>query len=326
MDEAVLIRYLKGTAGEEEKTKVEVWCEASPDNRKVLEQLYYMLFVADRVSAMNAVDVDRSLAKLKKAIGQKEKDTRIIRWKRYAVAIAAFVAGIVCTGGVLWGLLSDSTSQYTILTESGQRARAVLPDGTKVWLNASTTIEYQTSFFSSDRKVNLQGEAYFEVKKEEHAPFIVSAKGIETRVLGTKFNICAYNEEPTLKTTLLEGNVKVTFPFNEKEEVVMKPDQQLTVYLTDRKTQLVNIPDAKKSIGWIEGKLHFNRSTLKEIAETLEKHYDVHINIDDVTLQQQRFTCDFDLSDNIEQILSVLSLTNKFDYRIQDQEVRLTAR
>lgn len=326
MDEANLLRYLKGTAGEEENLMVEAWCEASPENRKVLEQLYYTLFVADRVSAMKAADVDGSLAKLKSVIRQKERKTRTIGWKRYAVVVAAFMAGIVCTGGVLWGLLSDSVYRYTALTESGQQASVVLPDGTKVWLNASSTVEYHTSLFSSGRNVNLQGEAYFEVKQDKHAPFIVSAKGIETRVLGTKFNIRAYKQEVTLKTTLLEGAVGVTFPRSERKEITMKPNQQLTVDLENMKTQLVDVPDARKSIAWIKGKVRFEQSTLKEIAETLEKHYDVHINIADVALQQQRFTGDFDLTDPIDQILSALSLTNKFDYQIQGREVELTAR
>lgn len=326
MDESILIKYLKNETNQEECLQVEEWCEASAANRKELEDLYCVLFLGERQAAMEAVDVDKSLADFKRKLKQKQLTSkRTSGWKRYAVNIAAFLIGVICAGGAL-GIYYQQNSSYMISTESGQRAQATLPDGTKIWLNASTSVEYFTSIFSSERRVRLEGEAYFEVQKNVHRPFVVDCYGIKTRVTGTKFNIRNYKKENNLKATLLEGSIEISLPTKNKQEICMTPNEQLSVNLTNLNTNLEHSETVKEAIRWIKGSLHFEQITLKEIAETLEKHYNVLIEIDDITLQQQRFTCDFDLSDDISQVLSVLSFTNSFDYRIKDNQVTLSAR
>lgn len=326
MDESTLIKYLKNEADQEECLQVEEWCEASADNRKELESLYCVLFLGERHAAMEAVDVDKSLADFKKKLKQKQSATKkTTSWRRYVVNIAAFLIGVICTGGAL-GIYYQQNSSYIISTEAGQRAQAVLPDGTKLWLNASTSVEYHSPLFSSERRVRLEGEAYFEVKKNTHRPFIVDCSNIETKVTGTKFNLRNYKEENSLKATLLEGSIEISLPIKDKEEIRMAPNEQLSVNLVNLETNLEYTEKAKEAISWIKGSLHFDQVTLKEIAETLERHYNVLIKIDDIKLQQQRFTCDFDLSDDISQVLSILSFTKSFDYRIKDNQVTLSAR
>lgn len=326
MDESTLIKYLRNETDQEECLRVEEWCEASADNRKELEDLYCVLFLGDRHAAMEAVDTDKSLADFKKKLKQKQSAAKKrINWKRYAVNIAAFLIGVICAGGTL-SIYFQQNSSYIISTEPGQRAQAVLPDGTKLWLNASTSVEYLSSMFSSERRVRLEGEAYFEVKKDTYRPFIVDCNDIETRVTGTKFNIRNYKEENSLKATLLEGAIEINLPLKDKKEICMTPNEQLSVNLTNLETNLKYTEKAKEAISWIKGSLHFDQATLKEIAETLERHYNVPIKIDDIKLQQQRFTCDFDLSDDISEVLSILSFTKSFDYQINDNQVTLSAR
>lgn len=104
-----------------------------------------------------------------------------------------------------------------MITAAGQRAQTVLPDGSKVWLNASSKIVYHNSLWSSDRQIDLSGEAYFEVSHDKHAPFIVNSKQIKTCVLGTKFNVRARQDENRVVTTLLQGLVRVDSPANGRE-------------------------------------------------------------------------------------------------------------
>ena len=155
MDEIFLLSYLRGECNDEEAGRVEAWCKEAPENRKVLEQLYYTLFVGDRVAMMNAVDTEASLDKFKSAVREKEKKAKrknmSIRWGRYSTVAAAFLAGLVFAGGLTWGLVSNKLSDYEVLTVAGQRAQTVLPDGSKVWLNASSKLVYHNSFWSSDR-------------------------------------------------------------------------------------------------------------------------------------------------------------------------------
>ena len=125
---------------------------------------------------------------------------------------AAFLAGLIFTGGIVWGFLSNKLSDYTIATSEGQRAQTVLPDETKIWLNTSTKVIYRNSLWNSDRQVDLSGEAYFEVAHDKHAPFIVNSKQIKTCVLGTKFNVRAREDENRVVTTLFQGSVQVDSP------------------------------------------------------------------------------------------------------------------
>ena len=111
MDESILMNYLRGGCNDEECQQVELWCEEAPENRQILEQLYYTLFVGDRMAVMDAVDTEASLTKFKSLVREKEKKAKrrsiSVRWGRYASATAAFLAGLVFAGGIAWGLLSN---------------------------------------------------------------------------------------------------------------------------------------------------------------------------------------------------------------------------
>ena len=134
MDEIRLLNYLKGELSEEEILQVEAWYEASPDNKKMLEQLYYTMFIGERAAVMESVDVEKSLNRLKIAIKRKEDATTKIRsakWKRYVFPLAAFFTGIVLTVGLSYITLNNKVSNYIVATPAGQRAQFVLPDGSK---------------------------------------------------------------------------------------------------------------------------------------------------------------------------------------------------
>lgn len=331
INEGILVEYLKGNLDEEARNSIEKWYDESPDNRKQMEQIYYTLFVGDRAAVMENIDVDESLNNFKARLAEKnnknqtkEKKIKQINWRRI-IAMAAIFAGILFgatfTGMKIAGKLSQS---FMVMTKSGERAQVALPDGTNVWLNTNSKVNYHTSFFSSERKVDLSGEAYFEVTKDKHSPFIVNSKNVNTKVLGTKFNICANPDDEWVTTTLLEGSILVMA--TGMENVKMKPEQQLKINTRTMKTQLSVCSNPDDYIGWIQGKLHFKEATLKEIANTLVKYYKVNIIFADKKLQEQKFTGDFDLSDSIHQIFSLLSLTNKFDYQITNEGIIISER
>lgn len=162
MDETKLLNYLKGESDAEECLEVEAWYYASAEHKKQLDQLYYMLFVGERKVAMDGVDTENSLSVLKDRIKHKESEKksvhriRVSKWKRYAMPLAAFLCGLLVSVGALYWISSGKSAGYIFATESGQRAQAVLPDGTKVWLNASTQIVYKPSFWKRERQVDLR--------------------------------------------------------------------------------------------------------------------------------------------------------------------------
>lgn len=166
----------------------------------------------------------------------------------------------------------------TISTPNGGQYQVVLPDGTKVWLNAASSLRFPLTFDQlSERKVELKGEAYFEVAKQfkkgksERVPFIVQTEKQQVEVLGTHFNINAYKEEPGLKTTLIEGSVKVT---DHKNTVTLKPGEQAI----DSNGQLLSAKvDVEEVMSWKNGYFRFNNTDLKTIMRQASRWYNVDV-------------------------------------------------
>ena len=315
MDETILVNYLQGECNDEEAARVEAWCEEGPENRKTLEQLYYTLFVGERIAVMNTVDTEASLDQFKSAIREKEKKAKrksiSIRWGRYATVAAAFLTGLVFAGGIAWGLLSNKLSDYEVITAAGQRAQTVLPDGSKVWLNASSKIVYHNSLWSSDRQIDLSGEAYFEVSHDKHAPFIVNSKQIKTCVLGTKFNVRARQDENR------------DSPRTEENGYLLKPGQTLNVNTDTYQAELIEYNQPTDVLLWINGKLEFKQQSLLEITNIMEKLYDIKFIYKDEALKSERFTGEFSTDSTADEILNVLMHTNHFSYKKDGRIVRV---
>lgn len=327
MDEDIILKYLQGKADAQECLEVETWAQDSPEHQKTLEQLYYTLFIADRADARDRIDTESALRKLKGEIKKKEKGSSskrsFTRFYRMAGMAAAFLAGAVFAGGVAYGLLSDHFADYTISTSAGQRAQATLPDGSKVWLNASTSLVYKNSLWSTKREVDLSGEAYFEVAKNKYLPFIVSSKKINTRVLGTKFNVRARAEEHRVVTTLLQGSVQMESPIA-PEGRILKPGQSMTIDTHTYQAELVEYSSPNDILTWIDGRLRFNRNTLSSITSLMEKLYDVKFVYEDSSLRNEQFTGDFSTDSTPDAILEVLSLTNHFGFYRKGDVIHLT--
>ena len=324
MDESILLRYLQGGCTETECREVEAWVSSQPENRETLEQLYYTRFVADRAEVFAKVDTEASLSRLKAEIKKKERPSgfAIKRLYRYAGLAAAFLAGAIFTGGTAYYLTSDRFTDYTVSTLAGQRAQTTLPDGSKVWLNASTQLTYKNSLWSADREVALNGEAYFEVSHNKRRPFIVSSKRIKTRVLGTKFNVRARQEENHVTTTLLQGSVRMESP-KRPEGYLLKPGQTLNINTETFGTEWKTYSSPADVLVWMNGRLHFDRHTLQAITSLMEKVYDIQFVFTDPSLRSEQFTGDFSVDSTPNEILDVLSLTHHFNYKRKGNTIYL---
>jgi ferric-dicitrate binding protein FerR (iron transport regulator) len=171
---------------------------------------------------------------------------------------------------------------YNVLnTPRGRQFQLTLPDGTKVWLNSASSLKFPTVFSGKERKVELKGEAYFEVAKDVHKPFVVSASNkAEVKVLGTAFDINAYENEDNLRTTLLEGSVKVTgsgpLALN-SDAVVLRPRQQAQITQTGDDIVVVNNVDVNKVVAWKNGVFNFEGLSFTEVMKQLERWYDIQV-------------------------------------------------
>jgi transmembrane sensor len=161
----------------------------------------------------------------------------------------------------------------TITTPAGGQYQVTLADGTKVWLNALSTIKFPTSFDGTDRTVELTGEAYFEVSKDKSKPFHVKVNGMDVDVLGTRFNVNAYSDESTLKTTLLEGAVKLT---RGNAALVLTPGQQGQTAATGG-LSLVRDADADEAVAWKNGYFSFDDADIRTVMRQLSRWYGIRV-------------------------------------------------
>jgi len=208
----------------------------------------------------------------------------------------------------------------TVVTGKGERSQLILPDGTSVWINACSSLSYDLNL-SAEHRLKLSGEAYFEVTPNEHRSFVVSTSLLDVKVLGTKFNMKAFEEDDEVQTTLYEGSVAVNTP---SESILLKPREQLT-YGKNNSLLLVTVT-GKEGMEWKDGIYYFKKQKLQSIVRSLERSFDVEISIADLRLAQEEFTCEFENAENLVDILEVLKMTKKLDYSIKGSKVNITSK
>ena len=198
---------------------------------------------------------------------------------------------------------------YNTMTipRSGQY-HLVLADGTNVWLNAESSIKYPTVFSGNERKVEITGEAYFEVAHNAAKPFKVVANGEVVEVLGTHFNVNAYADEPIIKTTLLEGRVKVT---QNENIAVLIPGQQAQVNPSagNAAIKVIENADTDEATGWKNGLFQFNKASIESIMRQASRWYNVEVSYSDNKKPVKTFTGNISRSSNLSQLLQILSYT-----------------
>jgi transmembrane sensor len=208
-------------------------------------------------------------------------------------------------------------SYNTIETPKGGQYQIILPDGTKIWLNAASVFKYPASFSNfRERRVELRGEAYFEVSKVKGLPFIVKTDKQEVEVLGTHFNVNAYPDEPDSRTTLLEGRVKVTAP--QLKSVVIEPGQQTLVA-----KGIINIKtvDTEQTIDWKNDEFIFKNETLGSIMRKIARWYDVDIVFTDAEIVKETFSGSLSRQNTISEILKTLELTDRVHFKIDGRKI-----
>ena len=166
-------------------------------------------------------------------------------------------------------------SYHTIATPRGGTYQVLLEDGSKIWLNAASSIKFPTSFAAAERIVELKGEAYFEIAKNPMRPFTVKVEGQSIQVLGTKFNVNSYTDEAKLATTLLEGSIKLT---NQKENVILKSGEQ-ALSTIGKKIEL-NEVEAADFLAWKNGMFSFHRADLQTVLRQFERWYNIDVKFE----------------------------------------------
>ncbi len=251
--------------------------------------------------------------------------------RKLQLSIIQVAASIILLIGLLFGgyLIGKHTNNNTtnivrVEAPMGSRSKTYLPDGTLVWLNAGSSLSYNNKFGKRERRVQLNGEAYFEVAKNKHKPFYVMTKDINVKVLGTKFDFSNYEDEEFIKVSLLEGHVQITSPSTKDKLLDLYPDQQMVYSKTEDKIIKESV-ESKNYKVWTNGYLFFDEEWLTEISRKLERSYNVNITIADDSLRHLRFYGNFKQNEQtIEDVLNALSSTDKLKYNIDGKNITLS--
>lgn len=232
------------------------------------------------------------------------------------VQIFKTAEGQLSYSGVDAGHSQKSIGFNTISTPKGGQYQVQLPDGTKVWLNAASSLSYPASFAAVDiREVKLKGEAYFEVAKVSGKPFQVKTDRQMVEVLGTHFNINSYEDEPLTRTTLLEGLVRVA-ALGKSE--MLKPGQQAV--LQKGGIAVLNV-DAAATVAWKNGYFQFNDEELESLMRKVVRWYDVKVVYEDPELKKVRFAGLTNRFLKVSELLQTLKMTRQVDFEVNDRTI-----
>ncbi len=326
-------KYLNNDCSEEEWQKVRA-CFSDSTSDHILHQLIELEM---QKYLLKEVSIDQKLSEemLGNIIGKinKDEDTKGTALKvkpfrfsyhRKSFQIAASTLFIVA---ISFSIFLSSKKKFMAgtavvyierTTAIGESLQVDLPDGSTVWLNNASKIKYPKDFSSRAREVFLEGEAYFDVANDTSKPFIVHTAGIQTKVLGTSFNINAYDELSSVEVSVIKGKVEVSDSLNSFG--VLEKDQQITI---DKHSKgfLTNEGKSRSAIGWREGRLIFDQATFREIKSVLHKKYGVAIEFENEQLKNCRFTAEFGKDDKPLAILDMLNLLHGTSYRTENNVI-----
>lgn len=307
MDEKVLDKYIRGEASLEERLQVTEWLDA--DERNVHEMM--SLHKLHDIAVMNQMAAERE----SKAMDSVAKTPM---WKRITIEAIKYAAVVLLLLGIQQLVKTENESIQQLYVPSGQRAELTLSDGTKVWLNSRSRLFYPQSF-GKERKVKLEGEAYFCVTHNEHQDFVVQTSNVDIKVLGTEFNVKAYTETPFQQVDLLKGKVELTAGVLGSKSISMKPNE--SIRLTGNRIERSRIDDYDY-FKWTEGLLCFDNEPISSIFKKLEIYYDIQIVVDKKDFQDEPYSGKFRTKDGVEQVLKVLQLEHDFVY-VKDNNLNL---
>ena len=315
------VRYFEGPIAPEEECELFGFLAASPENAALMREWEREW----KQRHVPSADVLRSLARLNGKIERRENRIRARRrWLRFSAAAAVLILISAFTTRHLIHT-EDPVQMFSVQAPQGTNSRISLPDGSQVWLNAGSKLEYPATFENaSERRVRIEGEAFFEIKRDTCCPFCVElGDGECIRVLGTSFNVNAYAGNGRHVTTLVTGRIGYAASAG-AEEVVLEPNQQVSRDLAAG-TVAVSAVDASVYGAWKEGWLWFENESLPALAERLGRIYGIRVEVA-ARLGEYTFSGKIRQDRGVEYILNLLSETSDVICKVEDGVMRLSSR
>jgi transmembrane sensor len=343
----LMVRCLAGEATAAEQQMLAGWLATSHSHRELYEELLSIwqdaapgtMPTVQRPDALVAYEaLSERIHRATPAIGIIEIETR----EAHAISpnpsrriftplqIAASFLLLATCGALGYYLLSGpwntaGQNWVTAVNAGGKPRRVTLPDSTHVWLHGHSSLSYPEAFDANRREVKLTGEAFFEVTENKEAPFSVTAGALRTTVLGTSFDINAFEQDQHISVTVLTGRVQVARATAERYEVlgVLKPNEKIMYSRQANDYKLLQLANVYNETSWKDGTLRFRDMNFGQIARKLEQWYGVTIEFENKAVMQCELEGTFS-NVSLEKVLKMLSMTANFTYRVEGQTVTIT--
>jgi len=317
MNKETFIKYFNGSISEEDERKLLSWIDESEENRREFfeERKLWDMFL---LNSSSETILKGLLLKDNNEQRLLVKNRLVGLLKVAAVLLLVFITGIL----LVKKPAKESQAWNTIEVPIGQRTFLKLADGTSVWLNAKTKFSFPDRFKKDLREVKLDGEAVFDVSPNAKVPFVVDTRKYDVRVLGTEFNVYAYDNSDIFEVALVRGKVLLEKNESKEKAVELKPEQ-IAVYDEKDNALKITTADTNESFYWKEGIYSFNKQTLASIIQRLERYYEVSVKVNDPAILESKFTGKFRYSDPIEVIMEVIRKSSSFKYIKKGNEITL---
>ncbi|MEO6284165.1 MAG: FecR domain-containing protein [Dyadobacter sp.] len=331
----LIAKYLAGECSPKEKLAMEWWLE-DYDNHQLFNQIQSAWQNEQEPAPEPEFNAESGLARLNSMISEADSsidepvEKRFNYFKISSWVAAASVAVLIGLGYFFVGKNNEKkTHTRLVYTEkvSGkdQIVNLTLPDGSQVWLNKSSKIAFPKAFEADQREVYLEGEAFFEVVPNPSKPFIVHSDKVSTRVLGTSFNVKAYKGQELASVSVATGKVEVSKEIERGTPIKvtqLTPQQELVIN-TEKDETYIDIVSTFDIGSWRREQLVFRNNTYTEVIASLEKQYNVTIEVKNKDLNHCRVMASFNEGANLKSVLELLSISNSFRYKIDGTQVTI---
>lgn len=310
----LIAKYFSNECSQEEIDELFNWKNENNDNEILFNQVKQDLEIINLNKSMNKINVDSAWNKLKNRIQEDEQNVPIVEEKKiraiafqtvlkYAAAIAILIGVGFFSTKVYKNISNKNVLEYASVNEQGKEV--VLPDGTTVVLNSESKIYYPKIFASNERRVELEGEAFFDVTKNPNRPFIIEAKSAEVKVLGTSFNVNASTPGNKVEVFVKTGIVQLSRKMNSEERILINPGD---VGVLNEDNLIKEKNNNQNIIAWKTKEIIFKEESLENVIKTLNNIYKTNIKCENQDILKLRYTSTF-RNQNIDSILNVICLT-----------------
>jgi transmembrane sensor len=344
----LMAKRIGKSATEEELQELEIFLKENPGHRN-MQSVAKALKLKTKQSGDSSEerDLTEGLYKLWERIGEAEsRQLYAAKEKRsYRIWTAAAAILVACLTGFYFYIArptaneSDRMVMNTIYVPFGKTRKLILPDGTRVQLNSGSTISWPGSFAGDVRQVSLKGEGFFDVTKNKKKPFLVVTDQLTIKVLGTVFNVKAYQDDKNTETTLLKGKVQVQLKDRPEKNIILLPNEKLVVMnessmiedpVNNKEArteyQLKKLPGIKpeeiKETAWLSNRLVFINESFESVARQMERKYNVQLVFDDQELKTEQLSGVLE-KESLENALEIIKLTTPLKFRMEGRTIHI---